>query len=44
VAVLAAGEGDRALGLLAARGVHGWVLGEVTGGRGDVRLRGAHPA
>jgi phosphoribosylformylglycinamidine cyclo-ligase len=44
VAVLAAGEGDRALRLLAARGVPGWVLGEVTGEQDGVRLRGAHPA
>jgi phosphoribosylformylglycinamidine cyclo-ligase len=43
-AVLAAGEGDRALRLLAARGVPGWVLGEVTGGQGGVRLGGTHPA
>ena len=44
VAVLAADDGDRALRLLEARGVPGWVLGEVTRQPGGVRLTGAHPA
>jgi phosphoribosylformylglycinamidine cyclo-ligase len=44
VAVLAADDGDRALRLLAARGVPGWVLGEITRQPGGVRLSGAHPA
>ena len=42
-AVVAAGDADRALGVLGARGVTGWVLGEVTGGDDGVRLVGAHP-
>src|SRR5215831_9517498 len=49
-AVVAADDADRALRVLAARDVTGWVLGEVTGqpgegtGHGDgVRLAGAHP-
>ncbi len=49
VAVVAAGDGDRVLRLLAARGVPAWVLGEITGqpggpgGPGEVRLSGNHP-
>ena len=49
VAVVAAGDGDRVLRLLAARGVPAWVLGEITGqpggpgGPGGVRLSGNHP-
>jgi len=42
-AVVAAGDADRALRLLAARDVTGWVLGEVTGPGDGVRLAGAHP-
>ncbi|HUL26714.1 MAG TPA: phosphoribosylformylglycinamidine cyclo-ligase [Streptosporangiaceae bacterium] len=42
-AVVAAGEAGRALGMLEAGGVTGWVLGEVTGQAGDVRLVGTHP-
>jgi phosphoribosylformylglycinamidine cyclo-ligase len=49
-AVVAADDADRALRVLAARDVTGWVLGEVTGqlgeatGQGDrVHLAGAHP-
>src|SRR5438552_4090419 len=42
-AVVAADDASRALRLLAARGVTGWVLGEVTGQDGGVRLAGAHP-
>ena len=42
-AVVAAADADRALRLLAARRVTGWVLGEVVD-RGDgVRLTGTHP-
>ncbi len=50
VAVVAAGDGDRALRLLAARGLRGWVLGEITGrpagpgAPGVARLSGSHPA
>jgi phosphoribosylformylglycinamidine cyclo-ligase len=42
-AVVAAGDADRALRMLAARDVTGWVLGEVTGPGDGVRLAGAHP-
>jgi phosphoribosylformylglycinamidine cyclo-ligase len=42
-AVVAAGDADRALRMLAARDVTGWVLGEVTGPGDGVRLTGAHP-
>jgi phosphoribosylformylglycinamidine cyclo-ligase len=49
-AVVAGDDADRALRVLAARDVTGWVLGEVTGRLGDVtgqggsvRLAGAHP-
>jgi phosphoribosylformylglycinamidine cyclo-ligase len=42
-AVVAAGDADRALRVLAARDVTGWVLGEVTGHGDGVRLAGAHP-
>jgi phosphoribosylformylglycinamidine cyclo-ligase len=42
-AVVAAGDADRALRVLAARDVTGWVLGEVTGQDDGVRLAGAHP-
>jgi phosphoribosylformylglycinamidine cyclo-ligase len=42
-AVVAAGDADRALRMLAARGVTGWVLGEVTGPGDGVALAGAHP-
>jgi len=41
-AVLAAADADRALGLLAAREVPAWVIGEITGGRGEARLYGQH--
>jgi len=43
VAVLAAADADRALGVLRGRGVPAWVLGEVTSGTGSVRLAGRHP-
>jgi len=42
-AVVAAGDADRALRVLAARDVTGWVLGEVTGQDDGARLTGAHP-
>jgi phosphoribosylformylglycinamidine cyclo-ligase len=42
-AVVAAGDAGRALRMLAARDVTGWVLGEVTGQGDGVRLAGAHP-
>jgi phosphoribosylformylglycinamidine cyclo-ligase len=42
-AVVAAGDAGRALRVLAARDVTGWVLGEVTGPGDGVRLAGAHP-
>lgn len=42
-AVLAADDGDRALRLLAERGVSSWVLGEVSPGAGIARLTGSHP-
>jgi len=42
-AVVAAGDADRALRVLASRDVTGWVLGEVTGPGDGVRLAGAHP-
>jgi phosphoribosylformylglycinamidine cyclo-ligase len=42
-AVVAAGDADLALRVLAARDVTGWVLGEVTGQGDGVRLAGAHP-
>ena len=44
VAVLPAEVGDRALRVLAARGVAAWAAGEVVLGEGTARLVGAHPA
>jgi phosphoribosylformylglycinamidine cyclo-ligase len=43
-AVVAASDADRALRLLAARGVAAWALGEVTSGPPEVSLVGRHPA
>ena len=43
-AVLARGDADRALGMLADRGVPAWVLGEIVPGSGNARLAGRHPA
>jgi phosphoribosylformylglycinamidine cyclo-ligase len=43
VAVLAAGDADRATRLLAERGLPSWVIGQVTGGAGGARLTGQHP-
>jgi phosphoribosylformylglycinamidine cyclo-ligase len=42
VAVLAPGDADRALGVLADRHVPAWVLGETGPGSGTVRLTGRH--
>ncbi|HEY6275545.1 MAG TPA: phosphoribosylformylglycinamidine cyclo-ligase [Streptosporangiaceae bacterium] len=42
-AVVAAAHADRALRLLAARGVSAWVLGQITAGGQGVRLTGTHP-
>jgi phosphoribosylformylglycinamidine cyclo-ligase len=42
--VVAAEAADRAVELLAARGLPAWVLGSVTSGDGTVTLHGAHPA
>jgi phosphoribosylformylglycinamidine cyclo-ligase len=43
-AVVGRADADRALHLLAARGVPAWVLGEVVPGSGAARLTGQHPA
>jgi phosphoribosylformylglycinamidine cyclo-ligase len=43
VAVLAADDADRALGLLTGRGVPGWVIGHIAEGTGRVRLTGSYP-
>jgi phosphoribosylformylglycinamidine cyclo-ligase len=43
-AVLDAADADRALSLLAARGVPAWVIGEIIDGSGAARLHGQHPA
>jgi phosphoribosylformylglycinamidine cyclo-ligase len=42
VAVVAASDADRALGLLAARDVPAWQAGEVAAGEGTARLTGRH--
>ena len=42
-AVIARADADRALAVLADRGVPAWVLGEVVPGTGTVRLSGQHP-
>ena len=44
VAVVAAADADRAVGLLTGRGVPAWVLGTVTAGDGTVAVDGSHPA
>jgi phosphoribosylformylglycinamidine cyclo-ligase len=41
-AVLARADTDRALGMLADRGVPAWVLGEIVPGSGTARLTGQH--
>jgi phosphoribosylformylglycinamidine cyclo-ligase len=43
-AVIAPGDCERALRLLADRGVPAWVLGEITSGSGIARLTGSHPS
>ena len=43
-AVVGRDAADEALGVLAARGITAWVLGEVMPGTGDARLTGTHPA
>ena len=43
VAVVAAGQADRALALLAAREVPAWLAGQVGTGTGTARLHGRHP-
>ena len=43
IAVVAAADADRAVGLLRDRSVPAWVLGEVTAGAGSVRMTGSHP-
>jgi phosphoribosylformylglycinamidine cyclo-ligase len=44
VAVVGSRDADRALALLAERGLPAWVLGRITAGSGRVRLTGRHPA
>jgi phosphoribosylformylglycinamidine cyclo-ligase len=44
VAVVAAGSADRAVRLLADRGLPAWVLGSVLAGDGSVTVHGSHPA
>jgi phosphoribosylformylglycinamidine cyclo-ligase len=43
-AVVGRADTGEALGLLAARGVPAWVLGEIVPGSGEARLTGTHPA
>ena len=43
IAVVAAGQADRALALLAARDLPAWIAGQVSVGTGRARLRGSHP-
>ena len=43
VAVVAAGQADRALALLAARDLPAWIAGQVSAGSGGARLHGSHP-
>lgn len=42
-AIVSRPDTDDALGLLAARGVPAWVLGEIVPGTGEARLTGTHP-
>jgi phosphoribosylformylglycinamidine cyclo-ligase len=44
VALVAASDADRALRLLADRGLPAWAAGTVSGGTGIARLAGRHPA
>jgi phosphoribosylformylglycinamidine cyclo-ligase len=41
-AVVAAGDADRAMAVLTARGVEAWSVGEVIEGAGNVRMLGSH--
>jgi phosphoribosylformylglycinamidine cyclo-ligase len=43
VAIVASDDTDRALRLLADRGLPAWVIGEVTAGTGSAKLTGRHP-
>jgi phosphoribosylformylglycinamidine cyclo-ligase len=43
-AIVAAADTDRALAVLASRGVAAWMAGRVTAGTGTARLTGVHPA
>jgi phosphoribosylformylglycinamidine cyclo-ligase len=43
-AVVSRSSTDKALGVLASRGVAAWVLGEIVPGTGEARLTGIHPA
>jgi phosphoribosylformylglycinamidine cyclo-ligase len=43
-AIVASGDSDRALRLLAERGVPSWVAGQIAEGTGCARLIGQHPA
>jgi phosphoribosylformylglycinamidine cyclo-ligase len=44
VAVVGPEDADRAVDLLAERGVPAWVLGQITSGSGSAHLTGQHPA
>ena len=44
VAVVSPQDADRAVDLLADRGVPAWAIGQVTAGSGAVRLTGQHAA
>jgi phosphoribosylformylglycinamidine cyclo-ligase len=44
IAVVGAGDADRALSRLASRGVPAWLIGEIAEGTGTARLTGRHPA
>jgi phosphoribosylformylglycinamidine cyclo-ligase len=44
VAVVAPADADRAVAVLAGRGVPAWVAGSVVAGAGGARLEGTHPA
>jgi phosphoribosylformylglycinamidine cyclo-ligase len=43
VAIVAPADADRALKLLAGRGVPAWAVGEIVAGTGTARLTGRHP-
>jgi phosphoribosylformylglycinamidine cyclo-ligase len=44
VAIVGAQDTDRALDLLAERGLPSWVVGQITAGSGTVHLTGQHSA